>query len=123
MLSAELITGGICTPVDGVLRGWARLQLVLDWAAGAGAVLGAAAAGADETALATLDAAVATEVLLAAVAGALDEGTELEAPVTAEDEEDEAAAAGVLTDWASTWDKMHSKNNGTKRMVNEVDKR
>ena len=49
--------------------------------------------------MATLDAAVATEVLLEAVAGALDDGTELEAPVTAEEEEeDEAAAAGVLTD-------------------------
>jgi hypothetical protein len=71
--------------------------VLLDGAAAA-AVLGAAATEADETALATLDAAVATEVLLAAVAGALDDGTELEAPATAEEEDAEDAPAGVLTD-------------------------
>ncbi|CAM0137950.1 unnamed protein product [Umbelopsis sp. WA50703] len=93
---ASLGAGGIWTPVDGVANGWAKLQLVVDWAADTAAVLTAADAAElaaiepDEAAAATEDEVAIAPLLLAAAAGVDDEAT------AALDED--AAAAGVLTD-------------------------
>lgn len=114
--AAALGAGGIWIPVDGVLNGWAKLQLVVDWAAETAAVLDAAATEpeADAAEFAAPEDAVAIALLalllplVDAAAGTLEAGTVLP--------DDEAAATGVLTAWASTWDKAHRISKRSKRI-------
>lgn len=117
MISAALGSGGIWMPVDGVLNGCAILQLVVDWTTGAAAaVLGAdalalTATAEPDTGAVTTDDALAIALLLPlpdAAAGTLEDGAILP--------EDEAAPAGVLTAWASTWDRAHKTSKNCTRI-------